>query len=69
MHLPRPKRPEQLDDFITLAPMHVAHIGCAHLDLLAEQKVDQAEKPLERVVVSPPRKRAVCGAAAPYVLD
>jgi hypothetical protein len=49
--------------------MHVVHIDGAHLDLFAKQKVDQAEESLERLVVSPSRKRAVCGAATLYLLD
>jgi hypothetical protein len=69
MHLPRAKRPEQLGDFITLAPTHVVDIVRASLDLFAQQKVERVEKSLERLVVSPPRIRAVWGAAAYYVLN
>jgi hypothetical protein len=69
MHLPRAERPEQLGDFITLAPTHVVNIVRISLDLFAQQKVEQVEKSLKRLVVSPPRIRAVRGAAASYVLD
>jgi len=69
MPLPRAKRPEQLNDLITIAPTHVVDTALSDLGVLAEQKVDQAEKSLERLVVRPPRKHAVWGAGASYVLD
>lgn len=59
MTLPRAKRPEHLYDFITLAPTHVVDIAQANLDVFDKQKVDQAEKFLEHLVVRPPRNHAV----------
>jgi hypothetical protein len=62
MPLPRAKRPEQLKGFFTLAPKHVVDIDRARIGVFAEQKVDQGEKSLERLVVRTLRKRAFGGA-------
>ena len=67
--LPRTKRPEHLKNLITLAPTQVVEIDRSTLNLFADQKVDQTEKSLKSLLVEPPRKHSLWGAAALYVLN
>ena len=69
MPLPRAKRPEQLKGLFTLATKHVVDIGRVKIGVFAEQKVDQGEKSLERLVFRTLRKHAFWSAWASYVLD
>lgn len=67
--LPRAERLEQQHDLITLALTQVVAFARADLVVFAEQKIEQVEKSLERLVLGPLRNHALWGAVAPYVLD
>jgi len=67
--LPRTKRLEELDDFVALALTYVIDANRAHLDIVVEQKVEQAEQPLKRVVIGTTGKRAIRDGVTPQTLN
>lgn len=69
MALPCAKCPEHLKGFFTLAPKHVVDIDRVNIGVVTEQKIDQGEKPFERVVFKTLRNHAIRGARASYALD
>jgi hypothetical protein len=67
--LPRPERLEELDDLVPFPLSNVVDADHAHLDVIVEQKVKQAEEPFERVIVHPAWERAVRRYVTPNALD
>ena len=67
--LPRAKRLEQLNDLVALSLAHIVNADCAHLDVIVEQKVEQAKQPLELVIIGPMWEIDIGHGGAPHTPD
>jgi hypothetical protein len=67
--LPRAKCLEQLDDLVALTLTHIVDADHAYLDIVVQQKVEQAKQPIEPVIIGSLWESTIGNCGALQTLD